>query len=378
MNINNVISKCLIEEQGILKIALIEMECINGKVSKIEKAKNVNNCNCTGVLLPCFFNIHSHLGESIFRSIEGNDWTISKYLDYTEKYNQKLSTEKKARLWKDSARFSAQEMWIQGTVGFCAARSAEIAEEYNMLTMSGYPIMNSNKLISYKEAGIEGFKEYFNKNKSVNNRIGIFLHSVYANDINSLKLAKECIDIGAEFITGHFSEDEETTNLEKSVHGVSAVELLDEYELLSEKSILVHGGYCSESDLSIIKKRKAVISICPISNDFLNTKMINLEKLEELEIPWCIATDGLGTGRTFSLIEQARIAKNIYASISTEKLWRSITKIPGKVFNNILYTGNIEVGVKSSFLNVNYYGDDVDELLEGLMSGKIGYKTCIF
>lgn len=374
MNINNIISKCLIEDQGNFRIALVEMECVEGRVSKIKITSNVDN-SCRGVLLPSFFNIHSHLGESIFRDIEGNDWTISKYLEYTEKYNERLSKEKKASLWIESARFSAREMRIQGTVGFCAARSAEIADEYNMLTMSGYPIMNSNKLASYKEAGIDGFKEYMDKNKSVKNSIGVFLHSVYANDVASLILAQECINMGAEFITVHISEDEETANLEKSVHGVSAVELLDEYGLLSEKSILVHGGYCSKSDLNIVKKRKAIMSICPISNVFLNTKMIDLELLEELGIPWCIASDGLGTGKTFSLIEQARVAKKNYSSISTEKLWRSITRAPGKVFDNALYTGNIEVGAKSVFLNAEYDGDDVDELLEGIMNGKIGYKT---
>ena len=103
--------------------------------------------------------------------------------------------------------------------------------------------------------------------------------------------------------------------------------------------------------------------------------MIDLELLEELGIPWCIASDGLGTGKTFSLIEQARVAKKNYSSISTEKLWRSITRAPGKVFDNALYTGNIEVGAKSVFLNAEYDGDDVDELLEGIMNGKIGYKT---
>lgn len=116
------------------------------------------------------------------------------------------------------------------------------------------------------------------------------------------------------------------------------------------------------------------MAICPISNAFLNTKMIDLELLENLEIPWCIASDGLGTGRTFSLIEQARAAKNMYPHISTEKLWRSITRIPGKVFNNALYTGNIEAGIKSVFINAEYEGDDVNELFEGVINGKIKCK----
>lgn len=374
MNCKSIVSKCLIDNQGDFRIALVELRCVDGRVSEIKEVSHADN-SCKGVLLPTFFNMHSHLGESTFRNITGSDWTISKYLEYTERYNESLSKEQKASSWIESANFSAQQMRVKGIIGFCAARSAEVANAFDMLTFSGYPIMNSKKLAFYKQAGVNGFKEYWSKNKSDRNRIGIFLHSVYANDIESFELAKECIDRGAEFITVHISEDEETTKLEKSAHGMSAIELLDKYKLLTEKTILVHGGYCSENELSIVRKRGAVISICPISNRFLNTKMIDLDVLEKMEIPWCISTDGLGTGRTFSLIEQAKVAKDSYSGIPTKKYWESITRVPGRIFNNPLYTGNIEVGVQSIFLRVEYDGCDANELIENVMRGKIGYKT---
>lgn len=373
MNCKSIVSKCLIENQGAFRIALVELKCVDGRVSEIKEVNHADN-SCKGVLLPAFFNMHSHLGESTFRNIDGSDWTISKYLEYTERYNENLSKEQKASSWIESANFSAQEMRVNGTIGFCAARSAEVANAFDMLTLSGYPIMNSKKLAFYKNAGVNGFKEYWNKNKSDRNRIGVFLHSVYANDIASFELAKECIDIGAEFITVHISEDEETTKLEQSVHGMSAIELLDKYELLTEKTILVHGGYCSENELSIVKKRGALMSVCPISNSFLNTKMINLDVLEKMGIPWCMSTDGLGTGRTFSLIEQTKVAIDLYSGIPMKKYWESITRVPGRFFNNPLYTGNIEVGVQSIFLGTEYDGNDANELIKNVMRGKIGYK----
>ena len=103
--------------------------------------------------------------------------------------------------------------------------------------------------------------------------------------------------------------------------------------------------------------------------------MIDLDMLEKMGIPWCISTDGLGTGRTFSLIEQAKVAKDIYSGISAKKYWESNTRVPGRFFNNPLYTGNIEVGVQSIFLRTEYDGNDANELIENIMRGKIGYKT---
>lgn len=80
------------------------MECLGGRVSEINKINNLDK-ECSGVLLSSFFNIHSYLGEGLFRHIEGADWTISKYLGYTEKYNDQLTKEQEADCWIESARF---------------------------------------------------------------------------------------------------------------------------------------------------------------------------------------------------------------------------------------------------------------------------------
>lgn len=370
---SRIVAKCLTEKQGRLQIIPLEIKCLDFKIREINEEQN-KNVTCDGVIIPSFFNMHSHLGESVFRNIDGNDWSISKYLEYTERHNAELSEEQKTTSWLESARYSAEEMQAHGTVGFCAARSAEIAAVYNMLTMSGYPIMNSHKLINYKKAGVKGFQSYWDENKVNANMIGIFLHSVYANDNDSFELARKCMDAGAEFITVHISEDIATTELEKQAHGMSAVAVLNKYGLLSSKTILVHCGYCSDEDLSVVKKSGSTISVCPISNIFLNTKMIDLYKLENLAIPWCIATDGLGTGRTFSLLRQIDAARRQYPNISLDKYWNSITRVPGMIFHNNLYTGDIEVGTNSTFLRTEYDSDDVNELLKGLVEGKIGYS----
>lgn len=368
-----IISKFLMERSGRFQITPLEVWCLDGRIMEINESHNVD-ADCDEVIIPAFFNIHSHLGESIFRDINGNDWTIAKYLEYTEKYNAGLTKEQKIASWLESARYSAEEMYSKGIIGFCAARSSGIALEYNLLTMSGYPIMNSRKLADYKKAGIAGFRLFLEENQSDTSMIGVFLHSVYANDRESLLLARKCMDMGAEFVSVHVSEDLFTTELEKRTHNMSAVALLDKYGLLSEKAILVHCGYCSAEDLMMVKNSGAVISVCPISNKFLNTNMIDLYKLEDLGIPWCLSTDGLGTGKTFSLLEQVQCARKEYPDIPLEKYWKSITSVPGRLFRNNLFTGNIEVGTRSTFIKTEYKGTNVNELMKKLIEGKIGYK----
>ena len=52
--------------------------------------------------------------------------------------------------------------------------------------MAGYPIMNSAKLKKFRLAGIDGFQNYLLANQSETCSVGIFLHSLYKNDVSSL------------------------------------------------------------------------------------------------------------------------------------------------------------------------------------------------
>jgi len=323
------------------------------------------------LVLPTYFNAHSHLGESIFKDITGIDWTLNKYLDYTEKYNGMLAREKRDESWYKSACYSAEEMLISGTTGFCAARSAGIANQFQMNTMAGYPLMLSNKLKSYVTAGTVGFTKYYKEFKSKRISVGIFLHSLYKSDENTLKLAGNCFSLGAEFITVHVAEDAESKCMEVKKFGKSPIEILDEFGLLHEKTILVHGGYLSIKELELISASGSTIAICPISNVFLNTKMVDIELLESLKIPWCIATDGLATGRTFSLVEQVKLAHSFYPQISLERYYRAITSQPAKCYGRKHYTGNIELGTEAKFLTTDYEGNDIEELFSMLFDGSI-------
>lgn len=342
---------------------------LDGLTSKYEEIDISGMC----LVLP-FFNLHSHLGESLyFKYITGKNWDITKYLKYTEEIMSNLSKKEKDIFWEKSAKIAAQDMKKYGTLGFCAARSTKIAREFGFLTMSGYPIMNSKKLLKFKEEGVEGFLKFYNENNDKDSLVGVFLHSVYANDEDSFKLALDCMELGAKFLTVHVSEDYDTYQLEKKIHGMSAIEVLEKYGLLNEKTILVHCGYCNEQDLELIKKREAIICVCPISNKFLNTKMPNLYLLEEKKIKWCICSDGLATGRTFSLLEQVKEARKKFPLIPLERYIDSIIYTPLVYFKD-KYQEDIKNWIGNIFLVVDYDGDNIEEILDRLINGSLTYQ----
>ena len=321
------------------------------------------------VLIPTLCNLHAHLGESIFRHINGNDWTLSKYLNYTESFNQRLLPLERHKAWEESARFTIGALRKNGTSVFCAARSAKPCRDDGLCNLSGWPIMDSSKLAAYKSTGLLGFKEYMAKFADDKCAVGVFLHSLYANDAASLRLAVSCMEAGAEFLTVHVAEDETSVVAEINKHGQSAVSILEAYGLLTEKTILVHCGYATEDDLALIAARGAIIAICPRSNQFLKTKMPDVNLLQTLHIPWCLATDGLATGRTLSLFEQASAFHNQFPFISWRCLFEAITQVPARWYSRRIYTGKIEPDTLAEVLAVETEVENTETLLSGLMRG---------
>lgn len=322
------------------------------------------------IIMPGLFNIHSHLGESLYKDVHGNRWTLDKYLQHTDFLNKQMSKIERKRFWEKSANITIEEMMKNFTVGYCSARSAQISLKTNIVNMSGYPIMNNIKLLEYKERGIDGFISYLNNYRSDRCSVGVFLHSMYANDRLSFELAKKCMDNGAEFITTHVSEDYQSSLRENRMHGMTAVEVLDMYKILNKKTILVHCGYISKTDMELIKERGASICICPISNLFLNTRMIDINILNEMEIPWYIGTDGLATGRTFSLRHQIRMAKQYYNDIGYQDYFASISFQPAKQLNRMIYTGNIETGTIADFIVFDSQKKEIEEIMEDFFKAK--------
>ena len=146
----------------------------------------------------------------------------------------------------------------------------------------------------------------------------------------------------------------------------------------NSNTILVHCGCTTKQELELIAKREATIAICPISNIFLNTSILDIKYLEQLGINWCIATDGLATGRSFSLIKQAISLKKIYPFLTYERLFEHITETPAKLYNRKHYTGRIEVGTNADFLITDSVFTDKDVFFTELFEEKLNIITLSF
>jgi guanine deaminase len=82
---------------------------------------------------------------------------------------------------------------------------------------------------------------------------------------------------------------------------------LDEFGLLSRRTILAHGNFVGDDDIALIRARGAGIAHCPLSNVYFSDAIFPLRKLLQQGVNVGLGTDIAG-GASPSILENARHA----------------------------------------------------------------------
>lgn len=89
--------------------------------------------------------------------------------------------------------------------------------------------------------------------------------------------------------------------------GKRDTEALDEFGLLTDRTVLAHSNFINESDMDLIKDRGAGVAHCPLSNIYFSNAVFPLKRALEKAVKVGLGTDISG-GPSASLFEGARKA----------------------------------------------------------------------
>ncbi|MBA4601991.1 amidohydrolase family protein [Thermoactinomyces mirandus] len=353
------------------KLSIFQGHCKvqNGKIKSFDQDSTGYDVviDLKGSLVtPSLINAHVHLGETLFQGLKGR-WSLEQYLMLAERWNNQLDGMKEDA-WIHSAHVTVNEMIRYGTSVFCAARSGEIAQKHGLMAFSGYPLMESKKLNSFLINGFEKYAQFVENTIILGHRPGIFLHSLYSNRPSTLELARKCLSYASSFLTIHIAETIETRRKVIDKWGKPDIDILYQYGMLDDNTILVHGGYCSLEELKVISGMGSKLVLCPVSNQRLGTKCLNPNVLESEGIKWCLGTDGLATGITADLFQHMRLMKGMFSDIEEWKLWASVTYWAAQVLGIEDSNGKLDVGFNADFCVFQAETpDSVEEILHWLV-----------
>ena len=277
------------------------------------------------------FNSHIHLGGSLFEDVSSEKINLSDFIAFSDFWNEKLKSSNLDKVaWNTAAKYSALLSKSFGVSSVCTMLGSDILKSAGLEnSLVGYPVMNSKKLSEYLTNLESNYKAFRENVLSQNMKPGIFLHSLYANDENTLSVVSKVLKTYPEdFLQIHIAEDTQTTNKVFEKYGSSEIDLLEKYELLNKNTMLVHCCLLTNEELERVSKFESKIVICPESNLRVGQTPLNPKRLNDAKVEWLVATDGLGTGGTLNLRQQAKILKRVYPETDYNELFNAITKRP--------------------------------------------------
>jgi len=231
------------------------------------------------------------------------------------------------------------------------------------------------------DALYQDFLERVSASKAVereNFHAGVAIHSPYSVHPILVKRAVEIAKNEKLPLTAHFMEsiaerewlDESRGDfkpffkelLKQDKRISSAEEFLSYFE--GSNALLTHVTNATESELDFIAKNKLKIIHCPISNRLLGNPTLDLEALDNKNIRWIVATDGLSSNYDLDLFEEMKISLFMHdkAPLSTlaQSLLEGVTVRAAEALG--LNTGVIEEGKNADMLVIDLESEPTKDL----------------
>lgn len=267
------------------------------------------------IVLPPFFNGHSHAAMSLLRGL-GNDVPLSTWL---QKYM--WPAEKKyinASSVKLGSLISGIEMIRSGTnifadMYFFEEEVAQAAIELGMRTIIGEGILDfPTPNMKNPDDGINYSRKLFNDfetNPLVS--VSIPAHAPYSCSKESLikvsELSKE-LQIPA---TIHLSETSQEVTESLNTNGFTPVEYLDNLGFFDHHAVCYHCNHLSKNDISILRNKQVGVVTLPNSNMKLASGIAPVPDLLAADVCLSLGTDGAASNNNMSILSDMQMLSKL-------------------------------------------------------------------
>ncbi|MBL7685033.1 MAG: amidohydrolase family protein [Deltaproteobacteria bacterium] len=154
--------------------------------------------------------------------------------------------------------------------------------------------------------------------------------------------------------------------------GLSALQILEHAELLSNRILAIHANYVDEKDISLIKKHHISVVHCPSSHAYFNHQGFRLKDLQNQKINVALGTDSLSSGDSLSLWDQMRLASKKYPEVRAKEWIEMATLNGARALQMDSEIGSLEPGKKADLIVVRLdpFPKTIEEIYEALLQTK--------
>ena len=359
-------------EKAIIKIAP------QSELVKLYPQANIIKLKAHSLLMPGLINAHVHIEFS------GNKTTLS-YGDFIS--------------WLYSVIENREEL-INGCSSECMQKACELMLEAGITTFGAISshgmdlevcanapqnVVFFNELIGSQAVMADtlytDFLSRLDASKSIQREgfyPGVAIHSPYSVHPILVKKALEIVKSEKLPLTAHFMEsnaEREWLDASQGDFKKFFIELLkqenslwDAKEFLDyfngHNALLTHGVNANDEELSQIAKNGHTIIHCPISNRLLGNNTLNIKALNDKNIRWIVATDGLSSNYKLDLFEEMKMSLFMHANAPlldfAKALIAGVTKNAADALG--LNTGEIVEGKNADMIVLDLGSEPTQEL----------------
>ena len=142
----------------------------------------------------------------------------------------------------------------------------------------------------------------------------------------------------------------------------NAKEFLEHFD--GHNALLTHATNAEDDELKEIAKNKHTIIHCPISNRLLGNPTLDIKQLNDNNIRWIVATDGLSSNYKLDLFEEMKISLFMHSKAPllnfAQALINGVTKNAADALG--LNTGEIKEGKNADMIVLDLENEPNDEL----------------
>lgn len=283
------------------------------KISRIskEELKGEIEFDASGnIIIPAFFNAHTHAAMTLLRGI-AEDMELNVWLKNVWRLERLLTPED--IYW--GTMLAIVEMMKSGIAGFSDLyihmdEVAKAAGEAGVRAVLCYGMADRGDREKARRELEIGEKFISDWNGAFDGRIKAIYgpHAPYTCTPEFLKTVKERADSLDTMIHIHVSETQWEVEEIKSRYGKTPVRLLEEIGFLDSNVVIAHGVWLDDEELEILKRKGVSVVYNPVSNMKLSSGIARVRDMLELGINVALGTDGAASNNAYNFFQEMKFA----------------------------------------------------------------------
>lgn len=332
-------------------------------------------------LMPGLINAHCHLDYTMLRRAIDPPKSFSAWVQRINAIKRSLGPED---YLKSIARgFSDCIKW--GTTTVCTIESfPELMPHMPappIRTWWFYEMIDVRHRITTDDV-VAGALGFFQNRPSTLSNFGLSPHAPFTASIELYRLSNDCAQAFSMPLTTHLAESNEEMEMFREARGALYAFLagigrpmqdcgstspfghLWRAGAINAQWLLVHMNELTEEDFALLENlprpSRPTIVHCPSSHRYFNHTRFAWNRLHEMGVNLCVATDSLASCDSLSLLGELRLLQEQDPTISSENLLRSVTRSPARALRKEGALGILKEGASADLIAVPVTGSVED------------------